>query len=416
MDISKMNILFYDLGLFPEMAARMARDCAAVKYYCLWPDPFPEIAKAKVGENFEGVERVDRFYKHKDWADAIIVPDTNCGDIVDDLINQELPVAGVGMDSEDLEGDRMYGREVQEKAGLPTQDTLEIPGLEKLKLYLQKHKNLFIKIDRFRGVLESFRHFDYKDSEGEIDYIAFKAGPFKDDIKFIVEELIKGIEPGMDPITWNGDLMYPTMGGYERKGAGYISRTYMDESELPEAFRKVHEGFAPVFRRNGTRFFYSMEMKLTKSRKPYVIDPTMRLAAPGTSAVQFEAITNYSPVVCGLATGERVDPIIEKKHGAAVCFSSPKAERRWLNISFPKSMRQWLKFRMAARHEEDYYSIPGFDSVCTVVGLGDTVKEAVDLVKERAKEVHAAGLDTSTDGLDQIMEDIEEGHDYGINF
>jgi hypothetical protein len=48
--------------------------------------------------------------------------------------------------------------------------------------------------------------------------------------------------------------------------------------------------------------------------------------------------------------------------------------------------------------------------------LGNTIPEAVELVKERSKEVHAAGMDTDTSGLDDIVKKIQEGKPLGINF
>ena len=127
--------------------------------------------------------------------------------------------------------DRWYGRNLQVKNGLPVQETHKIVGVTDLKEFLTNHKNYFVKIDTFRGVTESFRHYDWKDTEGEIEYLIHKVDPYKEDVVFTVEELIDGIEPGFDGITFDGETLYPTMCGYEMKGAGYISRTYKNEGE-----------------------------------------------------------------------------------------------------------------------------------------------------------------------------------------
>jgi hypothetical protein len=139
-------------------------------------------------------------------------------------------------------------------------------------------------------------------------------------------------------------------------------------------------------------------------------------AGPGTSAMQVELIENYSQVVYGLATGQRVDPIIKAKYGAALAMENANAQKQWAKISFPKDQRQWIKLRMAAKFDGGYYAVPGFDSVCSVVGLGDTMQEAMDLVMERAKMVKGKGLHKPTKELTELAENIQEGKKRGINF
>jgi len=178
----------------------------------------------------------------------------------------------------------------------------------------------------------------------------------------------------------------------------------------------VNEGFAPEFAKYKTRFFYSAEIKIDKDRVPYLLDPTIRLAAPGVAAIQTELIENYSEVVYGLATGEKVLPVMKHKYAAAVSMESSEAAKTFVNINFPKEMRRWVKLRMAIKHRGDYYSVPPFDSLGAVIAFGDSIKEAVDTVKERVKEVEALSLNTDLGGLDELQKDIQEGKVYGINF
>ena len=79
-------------------------------------------------------------------------------------------------------------------------------------------------------------------------------------------------------------------------------------------------------------------------------------------------------------------------------------------------MRPWVKLRMAIKHRGDYYSVPPFDSLGAVIALGDTIKEAVDLVKERVKEVDAISLNTDMSGFGDLQSDIQTGKMYGIGF
>lgn len=416
MSMRNKKALVIDIGgLFPETAVRMLRDCAEVKYFAEWREAFVGITRAKIGDGLDGIERVDNYEQYLDSADFIFIPDTMCGPLTEYLKKHNYPVAGAGA-GEKIELDRWYGRQAQHKNGLPVQETYRIQGVTELKKFLEKNKNFYIKIDCYRETLESFKHTDYKSSEDQIYDLALKLGPYKEEQLFVCEELLPGEEPGLDGITWGGELLYPTQCGYEAKGVGIIERTYNTPDELPQTLREINAGFAPEFRKFDTNFFFSIEFKMDKDRVPYPIDPTIRLAAPGTSAIQLEAIDNYTHVVYGLATGKKISPIIKEKYWAAVAGDSPVADKRWLNVSVPEKIRRWVKFRMAVKHSGEYYACPGFPSICTVLGSGNTIDAAISQVKERCEEVKASSLAFDVSGLDKLKESINNGKKIGINF
>ena len=415
-DLSHVKALVWDFGLFTECAVRLARDCGEVKYFCPFADAFTEPFKKLIGQGLEGVERVSEYWPYLDECDLIFVPDTQCGAMVEWLKDHSYPVAGAGA-AERLELDRWYGRQMQKKSGLPVQETHLIKGITAAREFAASHKDYFFKVNNeWRGIAESFKHRDSRSSETRLDYIAYKAGPYKEDIVFICEEMLPGVEPGFDGATWEGELLIPSMAGYERKGSGYIGRVYKTESDFPAALRTIHEGLSPEFSKHKTKFFYSVEVKIDKDRVPYLLDPTIRLAAPGVAAIQTELIENYSEVVHGFASGERVDPVMRYKYCAAVSMESSEAGKTFVNIEFPKEMRQWVKLRMACKHGNDFYSVPPFDSLGSIIALGDSVREVVETVKDRAKEVQAISMSTDLGGLDELQKDIQEGKLYGINF
>jgi hypothetical protein len=416
MNLSNKRCLVYDLGLFTENALRLVRDCAEVKYYVPNREAFPEPFRGLVGKGLDGLERVECFEEHLDGADFIFIPDTQCGQLVEWLKKHGYAVAGAGA-AEKLELDRWHGRSRQKENGLPVHETHRVKGITALRKFCEEHRDFYIKVDNeFRGISESFKHHDKRSSESRIDYIAYKTGPFKEDVVFVCEELLPGVEPGVDAITWDGELLFPTTAGYESKGSGILSRVYRTDAELPEALRIVHAGLAPEFRRHRTRFFYSAEFKISRDRIPYLIDPTIRLAAPGVAAIQSELIENYSEVVYGLATGQKTSPVMRHRYAFAVTIESSEAAKTFVNISFPKEMRRWVKLRMAVRHAGDYYSVPPFDSLGCVIALGDSIKEVVDLGAERAAQVDAISINVDYAGISKLQHAIRQGKMYGINF
>ena len=402
-------------GLHTEMALRFLRDCKTV-YYCLLEEGM-DLAN-KIGENLDGLTRVGSPWEYIDKVDFIVCTDTGSGELVEYLKSHGYPVAGAGS-AEILEIDRMWGRQYQRKMEMPTQETRKITGVTALREYLKGRKDLYVKVDNeYRSISESFKHVDDKASAPRIDKIAYKTGPFQEKVGFVVEECLEGSEPGMDGITFDGELVFPTIAGYERKKKGYCSRVYNTWEEYPEAYKEIHEGLAPEFKKRKTRFFYSTEIIVGKDRRPFLIDPTLRLASPCTFAVQTELIGNYTEVVYGLATGVRVTPKMTAKYGAGIPFESKESADCYVNINFPKEIRQWVKLSTVCKVGSDYYSIPNIsgDPLGCVVAIGNTPQEAMDKVMERMKLVKGEGLCYDEGGFEKIPEDINNGKKVGISF
>ncbi len=406
----------YDLGIFTEQAMAVAKAVGECEYFTPWTEAFPDMPKSRIGDGLPGLKRIKHFFKDLDKVDWVYVTDTYCGDIVCDCRKTGIPVAGAGIPATDLESKRWETRALQAEGNFPTQETHQIFGITNLRKWGQDKKNYIIKIDEYRGLAESFKWYDYKRVKNKLDRIAWKAGPYADKIPFIAEEMLKGIEPGWDGITFNGADLYPTLVGYEQKGSGYISRTYESEKDVPLSLRTMTDILRPTFKANGTRMFYSIEGIIDKQGIPFMIDPTIRHAAPGTSALQTEIIENFAEVVAGLAFNVQIDPKIRYKYGAAVCFDSEEANENWLCLDIPKNLKDRCKLRMAVRVDGDYYAVPGFDSIVTVVGMSNSIKDAVQQVKDVRKEIYAMGLSDDMSGLDDIVKDIEEGKKFGVNF
>ena len=419
--MSKLNVLVIDFGgIYCETAVRFMRDCASVKY-CTYSDA--ELA-GKIGLGLDGVERVDSPFPHVDDVDFIFCPDTNSGDLVEYLKKHNYPVAGAGS-VEKLETDRKWARWEVQSGRLPVQATVWVKGIEALKdvcQYPEKYfdggiKQFFVKVDNgYRGFSESFKHLDYETSLPRIKYLDHKTGPFSEEIEFICEEFLEGVEPGFDGATFDGEIIYPCLAGYEIGKKSQIDRVYRSAEELPEVYRIIHEGFKPEFIKRKTRFFYSDEMIVDKSGTPFLIDPTMRMPSPGGVSLQTESMDNFTEFCYGLATGKLVNPIMKFKYACASPMSTLESEKGFVCINFPKDMRQWVKLTQACKVGKDYYSVPPEAIVATVVALGNTVQETIGLCKERLEEVKFEGKQADEHGLDKMLEVISEGKKFGINF
>jgi hypothetical protein len=261
----------------------------------------------------------------------------------------------------------------------------------------------------------TFHHKDYKSSLPLLDHIAYKLGAKQEELDFIVEDTIPGVEPGYDGFVVDGKYPEITMYGYELKGAGYIGRIVLDKG-LPPALKEINTKLAPFFKVTKARTMFSTEVRVGEDRKGYLIDPCVRAPMPVPSAIEIEIYKNFSDIIINAAQGKLIKPQPIAKYGVGVSLESEWAQDHWLEVTIPEEIRQWVKLRMAVKFKDKYYAVPGFISICSVIGLGNTIDEAAEKCKKRVEMVDAYMIDKDTSGIDKIKEIIEEGKHYGIPF
>lgn len=466
-NLKTKTVLVYDYGLFTELAVSLLKTFGKVYYYVPWQSDFPSSINQKIGIDFKGITRIQDFWDYVDKVDLLAFFDTYCGDLVSYLRKKGYRVWGAG-EAEDIELKRWEMRTRQYKIGLPTQATLKIKSLEDLITYFKginrEVKEMFGSVDdklvervylklrdkyngfledyyvggdkitlagewingatnkfvkaNMRGDIESFYAPDYESSLSKFNHLGELFGHRTDahEIEFVIEESKKGVEPGFDGIQIDGEYLSPTSYGYERKGQGYIGRV-CDYTDLPTSMKFLNSGFSKIFQRYiPTRSFFSHEFIIGKDRKAYSIDPTVRNPAPTGSAIYSELIENFGEILWYGSIGEKVSPIMNYKYSAAVCFDSEWAKDHELEVEVDLSIQQWVKFRKAYQKKNKFYVISGFTSICSVIGLANTIDEAINLVKQRAEKIKAYELQTETGGLDKVKEEIIKGRKYGINF
>lgn len=413
----KLKFLIYDFGLCTENAVRLARDGYEVKYFVPWEDAFPKSSKAITGEGLEGVDRVLNFWDWVDWADIICCFDTYTADLVEYLRKKGYLVFGAGQ-AEILENNRWKMRQLQKEIGLPTHKTEHIKGVENLINYLKENQNKWVKLNVFRGDIETFFHKEYDTTQAQfLGDLLRETGAKASKIEFVVEDDIKdALEPGYDGFVVDGEYPNMAMWGFERKGIGYIGKVQRYD-ELPEPIRLINERMKPLFRQYGGRTFFSDEIRVTDRGIGYLIDPCIRCPMPVPTAVHLEIWGNISDFIINATQGKLIDLKPIAHYGAGICFESDWAEKHWTEIKFPPKYRQWIKLRMACKVDGKYYALPGFKSVGSIIGLGHTVDEAIANVEKVVKTVEVKEIGYSLSGLYEIRDEIiKKSGDFDIPF
>jgi len=407
-----------DNGIFVEIAVRLAREYKKV-YYCVlgWPNSFPRMHEAWIGRGLENIEVVESPWPYFNQVDLWVFPDVYYGEMQVWLESQGKAVWGARM-GEEMELYRDSMKNLMKSLGLPVQPWIKIKGINALREYLKSNNNKWVKINKWRGMMETFFSKDFKEVEPKLDELAYQLGAFKNIMEFIVEDDLPDlVEVGLDAYSIDGKFPSQMMSGIEVKDKGYIG-IFKQYKDLPAVITDFDKALAPTLKQYGYRGFYSTELRVGGDKKPVMIDMCARAGSPPSELYQ-ENYKNLAEIIWAGGNGILVDPVPVAKFGAEMLIHSSWADKNWQPVDFPPENRQFIKLRNAAMVDDRYYVIPqalGLPEIGAAVGYGDTLQAAIDMVKKVAKSVTGYFIDIFPDSLDEAKDEIAKSAKFGINY
>lgn len=410
------TVCVVDNGLFVELAITLAKDFGRVLYFMPWTSGYPNSNILLPGVGLPGIERIDSFWPLLDEIDLFVFPDVYEGPLQEFLEKRMGKRVWGARCGDELELFRADSKKHLEKIGIDIGSWALVKGIGELRKFLEKNDDQWVKISRTRGDFETFHSVNYGLSKPKIDELEHQLGAKGAIMEFIVEEAINdAAEVGYDGYTIDGQYPKTAMFGIEIKDRGLVMKV-MPYNSLPEEVRSVNEKLAPTFRDYGYRGFFSSEIRLQKDRIPYVIDPCCRMGAP-PNEIMLELVSNWADIIWHGAMGELVEPVFEAKYAAELLLISDWADEHWLPLDFPPALRSRVKLRYATRIGGKYYCVPQackHPEIGAVVGLGDTMDDAIADVTKIAGKVKGFYLETFPESLDAAQEQIAKLKDFGI--
>jgi phosphoribosylamine-glycine ligase len=420
------TVAVIDHGLHPHVAIKLAETFGTVLYSTDWCCSFPTCEPLLVGEGFEGVTRTKDFWKECRDADLFVVTDIYYAGLQQELLRQGKRVWGP-RDGDKLEINRWQTKEMLPSLGLPKPPGVRIQGIKKLRDYLKKHDDQYVKVSGLRGMMETWHHTNYELSEYQLDVLEKQISGVKNVMMFIVDApVVVDPENPYDPPTvevgydgWSIDGQYPEVAsfGIEAKDCGLISvvREYKD---FPEPIVKVMDAFAPVLQDFYYRGFLCAEIRHNQNG-PHMIDWASRCGSP-SSEVLMEFYGNMPDVFWFGAEGKLVRPEALAKVGIEVIVKSPDADcEEWKTVQITDEARPWVKLHNWARVDgvdliaPQEYAMKEFGAI---VGIGDTFAEAKAAVEKHCEGVKSSSVEFKMDSIDEVMKEIEKAKLVGIDF
>ena len=421
MKLTDKKVLWVDCGLFCDFAAHVAPQFGESYYFTPWVSGFPKSTNVLPGEGLDGLTRVKFPWDLVDQVDLFIFPDVYFADWQAHLAKLGKRVWGA-RHGDGLELYRWETKQLLMELGLPVAPTVRLVGVQALRDYLKEHEGVWVKVSTMRGDFETFKSESYELAEPQLDDLEHKLGARKLIEEFIVENEIRSedgptVEIGYDG--WCIDGQFPATASYgiEVKDMGYIGAVakYRD---FPAQLIEVNDALIPFFKKHTYRGFFSSELRITPDGLPYLIDPCARCGSPPSEVYQclFE---NWAEIFWGGAGGTIVEPEPLAKFAVEAMIHSAWADQQFQAVHFPEAVREWVKLRNHCRIEGTDYVVPtatGLPEIGAVVGVGDTLSEAIAHCAKNASLIKGYTLECKMDSIGQALDQIRDAHEIGINF
>ncbi len=411
------KFLVIDLGIGIQHALRLLEDGNEVYYYIPWQRAFPTYIDYLPGIGF-GFKKVMDFFSVLDEVDYIVFTDIGYGWTADFLRKNNYFVYG-GSPAEVLELDRMKGKEILNSLGIKTTKGIVLKGREELEEFLEENrgKSYYLKLNSFRGDLETSKVTSVDDAQAFLDKLAGIIGPLIEEIPFLLEEEIKdAVEVGVDawfdgenfcPIVCNAfEIKANNFGRYLRLEEWIPFRDMLTNPKFIDYLRSVnHRG--PI---NFEGFWDGEEI--------YISDPCIRHSYP-LSVQHALVIPDYTEFIISIATGECIVPNISDKiyFGLVNIYSDAMiGTNLWMPLNIPEELRDRVAFRRAVMIDDKPYAAPPDSLILSIINSGRDLKEVADKLKEDYDKCipGTRGTDVKGDIYPMVEERLKEFEKYGI--
>jgi Phosphoribosylglycinamide synthetase, ATP-grasp (A) domain len=412
----KPAICIVDLGLFTSLAETFAQAGYQTFYWSPGEEtPYHRRGQVTIGTGIPGVTRVLSLSdpRLKD-VDLYAFPDIGQGYTQLELSQQGKRVWG-SRRGEQVEVERIFAKKLFARLGFNVGGYEVVKGTDALREYVWNRKDLFVKVDKYRGDMETWKWKNRAESTEKLLDTIHTFGPaFRTNQTFVVEDKIDGIEVAIDTYCVDGKFPRMAFCGIEMKGTSYLAHALRWPS-IPTQLREVYERLSPALKQYRYRNILAVETLITSDGKAFPEDPCCRFGSPQNEALQI-GYANFTDIVVGGAEGVLVEPKIPHKWIAEVALSSTRAEDKQVAVQYPASISKYVKLRQYGIVGGTRYYFPGdvpSQTIGAVVGVGDTAQEAINMCKKHVDMVSAEGIDSDVRSLDDALDKVRALKQYG---
>jgi len=423
----KRKFLFVSLtGLVGDIAWQVLKEGHEVRYFIGDPE------EKDIADGF--VPKTDDWEKDVDWADVIVFDDTlGQGEKAVALRVRGKAVVGGTPYTDRLEDDRSFGQEELKKAGVTIIPYGEFENFDEAIAYVQENPTRYvIKPSGAAGNVK--RRLFVGDEEDGRDVIrmleAYKKA-FSDEIKvFQLQKRVVGVEVAVGAFFNGKSYVYPINTNFEHKKlfpgnsgppTGEMGTT-MFWSEPNKIFEQTLLKMAPKLAEEGYVGYIDVNC-IVNNNGIYPLEFTSRFGYPTIFIQQEGMITPIGLFLADLAHGQ--DPKLKVKSGFQVGVRIvmppfPFDDNATFESFTKNAVIVFKRGTPEEVHIEDVKIVEGqwlvagtSGVVLTVVGLGQTMKQAREQAYSRVRNILIPNMYYRDDIGERWAEDSDKLHNWG---
>lgn len=412
--MAKPTALVYDpTARFTHVAEALARDCK-VLYAVQQRVGFPQPLDYMPGQGLDGITVVEDLFGHVAEADFAVF--TDVGDCaMQEYLRQQLPVCGSGAGGI-LELDRWLLRSEAAKYGINVPTGLEVKGINELRKVLRKQEDVFVKLSRFRGVMETFHHVTWVATEAKLALVEARLGPLAQEAEFVVEQPIDdAAEIGFDTFCVRGDFPRSLCWGIEAKDACYANTL----APLNEHMRTELANLGRMLAAYDYMGPVCTEYRINKDGC-WLIDLTTRFGSP-PSQLQACLLRNYADVLYDVAEGKVPKPEQRAPYGVQINLLSEQFQHGTLAIEVADPASVAIMGHCRIREQEwavntQAHIVDNLTEFGAACGWGRNMESALENALDVADSVSGLYVAYNKGKLAEVMEEIRKAERLGLRW
>ncbi|MFY9551390.1 MAG: phosphoribosylglycinamide synthetase C domain-containing protein [Thermoanaerobaculia bacterium] len=423
----KRKFLFVSLtGLVGDIAWQVLKEGHEVRYFIGDPE------EKDIADGF--VPKTDDWEKDVDWADVIVFDDTlGQGEKAVALRAKNKAVVGGTPYTDRLEDDRSFGQEELKKAGVTIIPYREFDNFDEAIAYVQENPTRYvIKPSGAAGNVKRRLFVGDEEDGGDVVRMleAYKKA-FADEIKvFQLQKRVVGVEVAVGAFFNGKSFIYPINVNFEHKKlfpgnsgppTGEMGTT-MFWSEPNKIFEQTLLKMAPRLAEEGYLGYIDVNC-IVNNNGIYPLEFTSRFGYPTIFIQQEGMITPIGLFLWDLAHG--LDPKLKVKSGFQVGVRIvmppfPFDDNATFDSFSKNAVIVFKRGTPEEVHIEDTKIVEGqwlvagtSGVVLTVVGLGQTMKQAREQAYSRVRNILIPNMYYRDDIGERWAEDSDKLHNWG---
>ena len=180
------------------------------------------------------------------------------------------------------------------------------------------------------------------------------------------------------------------------------------------------ENMAPALKGYGYRNWWRYEIRVDKEGTR---SSTLSRHPGQTGEHQWETCANLAEIIWAGAHGDVIEPEFEFMFAAEATIhyeagSDSKAiAQEWKTLEVPKEVERWFKPYHYCIVGDTYHFVPTKkDEVGVIIGVGSSIKECIDHLKENLKLMSKLPVHANIAGFVDLIQSIKDAEVKGIKF